>query len=144
MKEIVNKMMLFGSSGGERKIIRRVPKEFVPTGVPYLTANQLIVWKEKKHEYWKYIKSDKIKRYDILKYTSISYRYDLLPCIWGYLSIWGCGRELQYSIFFLISCIPFDISTSITILNIIWTLDGMEWVAEDQHSTKNNYESKNK
>lgn len=43
MKEIVNKMMLFGSSGGERKIIRRVPKEFVPTGVPYLTANQLIV-----------------------------------------------------------------------------------------------------
>lgn len=40
-------MAPFRSSVGVEEIIKRIPKEFMPTGVLYLTVNQLIVWKEK-------------------------------------------------------------------------------------------------
>lgn len=40
-------MTLFSSSGGEKEIIRRIPKELVPTGVPYSTVKQLIIWERK-------------------------------------------------------------------------------------------------
>lgn len=34
MNEIFSKMTLFNSSGEEKEIVRRIPKEFLPTGVP--------------------------------------------------------------------------------------------------------------